>query len=129
MFLHGNLNEALAALNIGTLPGTPSARPKSKIYTPKRDDENPRLFHMGVPPPPPGVALKSVNKILGFEHSNISYRSSVFCSQNNTQTCLKKKFSPFQHMPALSLLLSRNLVARLPIRFCGKIKINMTDHI
>ena len=26
-------------------------RPKSKIYTPKRDDEHPRLFHMGVPPP------------------------------------------------------------------------------
>ena len=27
-------------------------RAKSKIYTPKRDDEHPRLFHMGVPPPP-----------------------------------------------------------------------------
>ena len=26
-------------------------RPKSQIYTPKRDDEHPRLFHMGVPPP------------------------------------------------------------------------------
>ena len=26
-------------------------RPKSEIYTPKRDDEHPRLFHMGVPPP------------------------------------------------------------------------------
>ena len=26
-------------------------RPKSEIYTPKRDDENPRPFHMGVPPP------------------------------------------------------------------------------
>ena len=25
-------------------------RPKSEIYTPKRDDEHPRLFHMGVPP-------------------------------------------------------------------------------
>ena len=32
-------------------------RPKSEIYTPKRDDEHPRLFHMGVAPhrplPPP----------------------------------------------------------------------------
>ena len=28
-------------------------RPKSKIFTPKRDNEHPRLFHMGVPPPPP----------------------------------------------------------------------------
>ena len=26
-------------------------RPKSQIYTPKRDDEHPRPFHMGVPPP------------------------------------------------------------------------------
>ena len=25
-------------------------RPKSQIYTPKRDDEHPRPFHMGVPP-------------------------------------------------------------------------------
>jgi len=24
---------------------------ESKIYNPKRDDEHPRLFHMGVPPP------------------------------------------------------------------------------
>ena len=28
-------------------------RPKSEIYTTKRDDEHPRLFNMGVPPPPP----------------------------------------------------------------------------
>ena len=28
-------------------------RPKSEIYTPKRDDQHPRLFHMGVPPLPP----------------------------------------------------------------------------
>ena len=25
-------------------------RPKSEIYTPKRDDEHPRLFHMAVAP-------------------------------------------------------------------------------
>ena len=40
----------LAGLNIGAVPGTPLARPKSKIYTPKQDDEHPRLFHMGFPP-------------------------------------------------------------------------------
>ena len=51
MFLRGTLNETLAAQNIGALPKTPQGRPKSKIYTPKRDDEHPRLFHMGVPPP------------------------------------------------------------------------------
>ena len=26
--------------------------PKSEIYTPKRDDEQPCPFHMGIPPPP-----------------------------------------------------------------------------
>ena len=30
--------------------GTPEATPESKICTPKRDDEHPRLFHMGVSP-------------------------------------------------------------------------------
>ena len=32
-------------------------RPKSKIYTPKRDDEHPSLFHMGVPPGGGGVGF------------------------------------------------------------------------
>ena len=27
---------------------------KTRIYTPKRDDDYPSPFHMGVPPPPPG---------------------------------------------------------------------------
>ena len=39
-------------------------RPKSKIYTPKRDDEHPRLFHMGVPPP--GMLQVSCDKLLVF---------------------------------------------------------------
>ena len=33
-------------------------RPKSEIYTPKRDDEHPRPFHMGVPSPPGGDYIK-----------------------------------------------------------------------
>ena len=40
------------------MPRTPKARPKSKIYTPKRDDEHPRPFHMGVPSPPGGDYIK-----------------------------------------------------------------------
>ena len=36
-------------------PGTPLARPKSKIYTPKRDNNHSRLFHVGVSPTPPGL--------------------------------------------------------------------------
>ena len=31
---------------------TPQMRPKSAIYTPKRDDEHPRHFYMESPPPP-----------------------------------------------------------------------------
>jgi len=34
----------------GVLPRTPYARPKSEIYTPKRDDEHPHPFHIGVHP-------------------------------------------------------------------------------
>ena len=47
----GTLNETLMAKNNDILPRTPQARPKSEIYTPKGDDEHPRPFHMGVPPP------------------------------------------------------------------------------
>ena len=38
--------------NIGFPSSTPYVRPKSAIYNPKRDDDHPRHFHMGVPPPP-----------------------------------------------------------------------------
>ena len=36
----------------GVLPRTPSVRPKSEIYNPKRGDEHPYPFHMRSPPPP-----------------------------------------------------------------------------
>ena len=45
--------ETFTAKYNGVLPGTPQVRPKSEIYTPKRDNEHPRPFHMGVSPPPP----------------------------------------------------------------------------
>ena len=32
------------------LSQTPYQRPKSVIYTPKRDDEHPCYFYMGIPP-------------------------------------------------------------------------------
>ena len=44
------LKETFTAKYNGVLPRTPSAIPKSEIYTPKRDEEHPRRFHMGVPP-------------------------------------------------------------------------------
>ena len=53
------LNETLTAKNNNILPRTPKARAKSEIYTPKRDDEHPRPFHIGVPPPPPGFSPSS----------------------------------------------------------------------
>ena len=34
---------------------TPQMRPKSAIYTPKRDDEHPRHFYMESPPPPRAI--------------------------------------------------------------------------
>ena len=40
------LNETLTAKYDGVLPKTPQVRPKSEIYTPKRDDEHPHPFHM-----------------------------------------------------------------------------------
>ena len=50
------LKETFTANFSGVLPEHPSVRPKSDIYTPKQDDENPRPFHMGVPP---GMCIKS----------------------------------------------------------------------
>ena len=38
---------------------TPQVRPKSAIYTPKRDDEHPCHFYMGVAPGPRGAILIS----------------------------------------------------------------------
>ena len=39
------------ALDSDFAPQTPLVRPKFEIYTPKRDDEYPRHFYRGVPPP------------------------------------------------------------------------------
>ena len=56
------LNETFTAKYDGVLPRTSlwtgslfgEKRPKSEIYTSKRDDELPHPFHMQSPPPPPG---------------------------------------------------------------------------
>ena len=44
------LKETFTAKYNGVLPRTPEVWPKSEIYTPKRDEEHPRPFHMGFPP-------------------------------------------------------------------------------
>ena len=50
IFSRATLNEAFTAKYDGVLPRTPQVRPKSEIYTPKRDDEHPHPFHMRSPP-------------------------------------------------------------------------------
>ena len=39
IFSRATLNETFTAKHDGVLPRTPLVRPKSEIYTPKRDDE------------------------------------------------------------------------------------------
>ena len=41
-------------------------RPKSEIYTPKRDDEHPRLFHMAVAPHRPAPLPYTASSLLFF---------------------------------------------------------------
>ena len=50
IFSHATLNETFTAKYDGVLPRTPKVRPKSEIYTLKRDDEYPNPFQMRSPP-------------------------------------------------------------------------------
>ena len=45
-FSRATLHETFTAKYDGVLPRTPQVRPKSEIYTPKRDDEHPHPFHV-----------------------------------------------------------------------------------
>ena len=45
-FSRATLNETFTAKYDGVLPRTPQVRPKSEIYTPRRDDEHPHPFSM-----------------------------------------------------------------------------------
>ena len=51
---HATLKEIFTAKYNGVLPRTPQVRPKSKIYTPKRDNEHPHPFHVDILPPTSG---------------------------------------------------------------------------
>ena len=68
IFSRATLNETYMAKYDGVLPRTPEVRPKSEIYTPKRDDEHPTPFICGVPPPGTAFAKWII----------ISFRSSRF---------------------------------------------------
>ena len=45
VFSLATLNEAFTAYYDGVLPRTPYVRPKSEIYTPKREDEHPHPLY------------------------------------------------------------------------------------
>ena len=62
-------------------------RPKSEIYTPKRDDEHPYLFYIRVPPPPPpvvtvvfgiGIDCNNVHRII---HIGVPYTMEEYCQE------------------------------------------------
>ena len=59
------LKETFTAKYNGVLPSTPKARPNvSEIYTPKRDDEHPRPYHMGVIPPGKAITPLETLKVM-----------------------------------------------------------------
>ena len=79
IFSRATLNETYTAQCDGVLPRTPEVRPKSEIYTPKRDDEHPTPFICGVPPPGTAFAKWII----------ISFRSSRFLAiQHSDASCL-----------------------------------------
>ena len=60
IFSRATLNETFTAKYDKVLPRTSQMRPKSEIYTPKRDDEHPHPFHMRSFPP--GLILMNNKK-------------------------------------------------------------------
>ena len=77
------LNETFTAKYDGVLPRTRQVRPKSEIYTPKRDDEHPHPFHMWSPPPPlPGFA-----PAIKYLHQNLLKNKSVVPSEQTSPFC------------------------------------------
>ena len=57
IFSRATLNDTFTAKYDGVLPRTPQVRPKSKICTPKRDNEHPHPLHMRSSPSLPGVVI------------------------------------------------------------------------
>ena len=68
-------------------------RPKSKIYTPKRDDEHPRLFHMGVPPPGVEANGQDILKELCHEIHQNSNSGNWYQTEWNIKRRLRRSWS------------------------------------
>ena len=85
------LNKTFTAKYDGILPRTPQVRPKSEIYTPKRDNEHPHPFHMRSQPPLPGAsACCKLSKLILKYH-----RYNIFLSKNHN---IGKQFSAMENV-------------------------------
>ena len=78
MFSSATLNETFTAKYDGVLPRTPKVRPKSEIYTPKRNDEHPHPFHMRNPPPGT-LTLTAKNNIERIKAISVLMRRRMCC--------------------------------------------------
>ena len=90
-------------------------RPKSEIYTPKRDDEHPHPFHLRIPSPPPPIAnlfreeasqhMKHSEYWEGLEWSHIFWTTQT---HNLTFYCVHHCLL---HLPSASCMWSHAILA------------------
>ena len=110
IFSRATLNETFTAKYYGVLPRTPQVRPKSEIYTFKRDDEHPRPFHMQSPPPP---GRKDTEQHPHYDKSKSTIVSATPRNTQNTALSIKvlpraggRKYLPLCCWDELVMLLS-----------------------
>ena len=116
IFSRTTLNETLTAKYDGVLPRTPYVRPKSEIYTPKRDDEHPHPFRM--PPLPENACPKMLliddwNAKIVIE-SDLSANVRFFALMNVSSRC----WSPFQANECAFSCNEQQKVAIYSLSFC-----------
>ena len=63
IFSRATLNKTFTAKSDGILPRIPKVRPKSEIYTPKRDDEHPHPFCVQSLFPPPRELISVLGEV------------------------------------------------------------------
>ena len=78
MFSRATLNETFTAKYDGVLPRTPYVRPKSEIYTPKRDDEHPQHLHVLSLPPQKAVLKEFLSGLQRLKTEQKIIRASSF---------------------------------------------------
>ena len=117
IFSHATLNETLTAKYDGVLLRTPYTRPKSGIYTRKRDNKYPYPFHMRSPPPPrAGSQWRGLLQVLWLDFRGglvKNLTSSLIVWQGALTFCLPRVTSC---SPSLMILLEDDLPGCLPMR-------------